>query len=218
MNWVPLAICLAAGFLIGSIPFAYIIVKRIKGIDVRSQGSRNAGATNAARVLGWRWGIAILALDAAKGALAAWMLPLAMGLIWNDTATSLAGFLTEPGLQLLMGIAAFLGHCFSPFLAFRGGKGVATGLGVYLVVAWQAALLALAICVPIILLTRIVSVASITGAVLLPAGILIFHDWGDPEADSPWVVFAITLLIGLLIIFRHRANIRRLIEGKENRA
>ena len=214
MNWIPFLIALIVAFAIGSIPFAYLFVRKLKGVDVRTQGSGNAGATNAARVLGWHWGVLILLLDAAKGAAAAWGCAWAFGL-FGDAATPFVHILTYPGLQLVMGIAAFLGHCFSPFLKFRGGKGVATGLGVYLVISWQAALLTLVVCVPIILLTRIVSIASITGAILLPVGILAFHDWNGPE--SPWIVFGVTLFLSSMVVFRHRANIARLLKGKENR-
>ncbi|HNY29163.1 MAG TPA: glycerol-3-phosphate acyltransferase, partial [Candidatus Sumerlaeota bacterium] len=116
------------------------------------------------------------------------------------------------GVRLCFGIGAFLGHCYSPFMKFKGGKGVATALGVYLVVAPKATLLTLVVCLPLMKITGIVSIASLTGAVLLPIGILVFY-WNE----QPWTRFCVTVLLSSVVIYRHRANIRRLIEGTEGK-
>jgi glycerol-3-phosphate acyltransferase PlsY len=208
-------VLLVVAFLIGSVPFAFLFVRRMKGIDIRTQGSGNVGATNAARVLGKPMGIFILLLDVAKGAFAAWVLPFALQ-FWIEhmpLGLSSSAVLTVLGLRgtgLCMGIAAFLGHCYSPFLGFRGGKGVATALGVYLVVAPKATLVTLAVCVTIILVTRVVSLASLVGAVLLPILIVVFY-W----SDGPWGVVGVTVALSATVVFRHRANIRRLLAGQE---
>jgi glycerol-3-phosphate acyltransferase PlsY len=202
-------ILLAVSYLIGAIPFAYIFVKALKGTDVRKIGSGNVGATNAARVLGRWMGILILVLDTLKG-----VVPTFFGAwIANGTLD-----MTTPKYQLVatcLGIAAFLGHCYNPFLRFKGGKGVATGLGVYLVLAPLAALVTLGVCLVIILVTRLVSLASVTGAILLPVLILVFS-WRHPHPQ--WVVFGLTVVMGAMVILRHRSNIRRLLAGTESKS
>ena len=219
---VPFVILAVVGFLIGCIPFAYIFVKKIKGIDVRTQGSGNVGATNASRLLGRPLGLAVLVLDALKGAAAAWALPWVL-VFWAGhqlplaaAAAASAGALGPRGTALAMGLCAFLGHCFNPFLRFKGGKGVATALGVYLIVAPKAVALTLVVCVIIIALTRLVSLASITGAVLLPVLLVVFY-WPERH-NGLWPVLAVTAVISLAVIVRHRANIRRLLAGTEHKA
>ncbi len=195
-------------FLLGSVPTSYIFVRKIKGLDIRKEGSQNPGATNAARILGRKWGFLVFVIDVSKGYISAWLLPLI--LYHTNLAPEALELLNIKGIGLLFGIAAFLGHCYSPFLAFRGGKGVATALGVYAVVAPQALLLTLAVCAIIVAITRLISLASITGAILLPISILVFG-WENP----PWVVFAVTTILGSFVVFRHRSNIQRLIRGSE---
>jgi glycerol-3-phosphate acyltransferase PlsY len=212
-----IAICafcflLLLAFLIGSIPFAFILVWRIKRIDVRTVGSGNPGATNVARVLGKPMGFLVLFLDILKGAAPAWFFPLILQA--PPFQSQIPVVLTVRGAELCMGLAAFLGHCYSPLLRFKGGKGVATALGVYLVVAPKATLLTLVVCVLIILTTRMISLASITGAVLLPAALLAF-DWHGKA--SPWVPFGVTALLGAVVLFRHRSNIRRILAGRESK-
>jgi glycerol-3-phosphate acyltransferase PlsY len=188
MLTVRFLVLLIASFCIGAIPFAYIFVKRLKGIDVRTVGSGNVGATNAARALGSRWwGILILLLDMLKG-----VIPTLFGswivnkmLPWHPLTYD------QQGVAIALGIAAFLGHCFNPFLKFKGGKGVATGLRVYLVLAPYAALTTLAVCVLIIVTTRLISLASITGAILLPFFMILYNLL--QKRPQPWVIIAVTL-------------------------
>ena len=208
---------LLLAFLIGAIPFAFIVVKKLKGIDIRTVGSGNVGATNAGRVLGKPFFAGVLVLDALKGVVAAGALPWALS-FWaahlpgGASSARIVEVLGSDGLKLCFGIGAFLGHCYSPFLKFKGGKGVATALGVYLVVAPKATLLTLVVCLPLMKITGIVSIASLTGAVLLPIGILVFY-WNE----QPWTRFCVTVLLSSVVIYRHRANIRRLIEGTEGK-
>jgi glycerol-3-phosphate acyltransferase PlsY len=224
---IPIFVFLLLAFLTGCVPFAYIFVRRMRGMDIRTQGSGNVGATNASRVLGRKWGIVILLLDTLKGVVAAWFLPWVLGLMAGWSAFGSAAYyfdaLTTPGVQLLMGLAAFLGHCYNPFLRFKGGKGVATALGVFLIVSWKATVLTAVVCLAIIAATRLVSVASIVAAILLPAAMLTFQliakgpkvPWFE---RVNWQVLAMTVLISVVVVIRHRANIKRLLVGKEHKA
>ena len=189
-------------YCIGSIPTGYVVARWIKGIDIRQFGSGNTGATNVFRVLGKPYGILVLICDALKGFIpAALFVPL-----FNVSY----GSLTHADLALLIGIAAIVGHVFSIFMRFRGGKGVATSTGVFLAIAPLPVLIACAILIPVIILTRMVSVGSLSGAVLLPILIRIFQ----PEST---LVFFMSIGLGLLIIYRHRDNIKRLLKGQEKK-
>jgi acyl phosphate:glycerol-3-phosphate acyltransferase len=188
-----LALCLLAAYLLGAVPFGFILAKAVCGIDVRNLGSGNTGATNVVRTVGWKLGIPVLVLDAAKGFLPTLFLPhfLGAGSYWG----------------ILAGLAAILGHTFSPFLGFSGGRGVATALGVMLAIAWEPALLAFLLAAALIILFRYVSLGSIAGSLSLPFLMLLFK---EPPA---YVIF--TSLLALLVIFRHIPNIRRLLSGSE---
>jgi acyl phosphate:glycerol-3-phosphate acyltransferase len=218
---IPFFVFLFLAFLTGCVPFAYIFVKRLRGVDIRQHGSGNVGATNASRLLGRKLGIVVLILDALKGVMAAWLLPLILTLF--GTTAYYFQALTTPGVQLCMGMAAFLGHCYNPFLRFKGGKGVATALGVFMVVSWKATLLTAVVSVTIIAVTRLVSIASIVAAVLLPTAMLTFQIIAKTPEEVwyrkvNWQVLGMTVLIAAVVIIRHRANIKRLWEGKEHKA
>jgi acyl phosphate:glycerol-3-phosphate acyltransferase len=185
-------------YFLGSIPFGYLIVKLSRGRDVRDSGSGNIGATNVTRVAGKAAGIATLLLDAAKGYFAVW---LAMhwfhaGIEWQMAAV----------------VAAVLGHMFSCWLKFRGGKGVATGLGVFLPISWQAMAVALLIWIIVLGFWRYVSLASVAAAAALPFLVYVFY---APHHAPPVAVSAGSALVAVLIILKHRANIQRLIAGTE---
>ena len=221
---IPFIILIVLSFLLGSIPFAYIFVKRIQGIDIRTQGSGNVGATNAARSLGKPMGVLILVLDVLKGVVTAGAIPWLMG-YWIDHTLPLGGsmqdvfnLLSPKGVALCLGVAAFFGHCYSPFLGFKGGKGVATLLGVYIMVAPMALLMTFLVSGTLIALTRIVSLGSVTGAILLPVAVLFLYWDAYPvgeEYNRPWVSFLVTALVGAIVVFRHRSNLQRLRDGTE---
>jgi len=208
-----------AAYLLGSIPFGFLVAKA-KGIDIRSVGSGNIGATNAMRVLGKPAGIAVLLLDVLKGYVAvAWLTPM----IFNWFAAHLNGpqfglivyFQNEPaGLQMrfyvIAGICAVLGHNYTCWLKFKGGKGIATTGGVYLALAPWALLVALVVFILALLVTRYVSVASMTAAVALPVTVWVM---------SPHNLFLgiVTTALGALAIYKHKSNIQRLMAGTENR-
>jgi glycerol-3-phosphate acyltransferase PlsY len=208
------------GYLLGAIPFG-LLIGLAKGIDIRKQGSGNIGATNVGRILGRKWGYICFVLDVAKG-----LVPvLWAGAFLRRTAemTTSDGTLSQLGqlAWLAMGAGCILGHIFSVYLRFRGGKGVATSLGVILGV-WPyftlTAVVVLAIWVGIWGMWRYVSLASITAAVAFPiafvALILRLEQWAFADLI---VLFVFSCLIAVLVVVRHRSNITRLLAGTENR-
>ena len=191
-----------AAYLLGSIPFGYIVAKA-KGIDIRAVGSGNIGATNAMRVLGKPAGIAVLLLDAAKGFFAVgtgYFISKAFGATDGQIETA----------RILAGIFAVLGHNYTCWLKFKGGKGIATTAGVYLALAPWALLIALGVFILALLVTRYVSVASMSGAVALPVTVWVM---------TPHNLFLgfVTTALGALAIYKHKANLQRLKAGTENR-
>ena len=196
-------ILIIVAYILGSVPNALWIGKVFKGIDIREHGSKNTGSTNAARVLGAKLGILTLILDISKGAI-----PVALSLFMKaDLLENITGI---SNLDFIMiGIFAIVGHSFSIFMKFKGGKAVATTVGVFIVLVPKALLLAAAVFFVIFALTRYVSVSSITAAISLP--IFIFFLYGD----IPYTVFG--GIITILIIVKHKSNIQRLLNGTESR-
>ncbi|MGD2175402.1 MAG: glycerol-3-phosphate 1-O-acyltransferase PlsY [Candidatus Brocadiaceae bacterium] len=195
---------LAIAYLYGAVPFGFLAARLIKGVDIRTTGSGNIGATNAARVLGFRFFPFILLLDLSKG-----LLPtLAAALLVPE------GTWDPHPLAVGTGLAAILGHVFPVYLGFKGGKGVATSTGVFLVLApWQV-LIAAAVWGTMFALWRYVSLASISAAVALPAAVWLMHS--DPLGEGLFLTGMATFG-GLLVIYLHRANIGRLLAGTEDR-
>ena len=193
------------GFLLGGLPFG-LWIGRARGVDLRTVGSRNIGATNAFRVLGARWGILVFLLDAAKGFLAA-RVPHFLARISGQAHSSDALLLAA----LLAGVAAILGHMFSPWLGFRGGRGVATSLGVFLAIVPLPTLLVFGLWTLLVLLSRRVSVGSIGAALAYPA-LVFFLLSHDPHRI---LLASIAGAVSLLVIIRHKANIQRLLQGTE---
>lgn len=190
-------------YLLGSIPTAIWAGKVFRGIDIRQHGSGNAGAANAIRVLGWKIGVPVLIIDMAKGCISA-MLPVFFSL--SDPHTALM-----TNLQIGTGITAILGHIFPVFAGFRGGKGVATISGVLLAIHPLLTLSCLGVFLIVILLTRIVSVSSMSSGVAFP--ILLFTLF-----DTPSLLFKIfSIFAAVALIITHRKNIQRLLKGEEKK-
>jgi acyl phosphate:glycerol-3-phosphate acyltransferase len=188
-------VALASGFALGSLPFGLWWGRLFRGIDVREHGSRNLGATNVFRVLGPAHGIAVLLLDIGKGAAAVLL------------AQRIEASLT---LAVSAGLFAVLGHLFSPWVRFRGGKGVATGLGVWLTIAPAASALALGLWGVTLAVGRRVSAASLVAALgLVPAVYL------TGPADGRWLRTAVAALLSVMVWIRHRGNIHRLLRREE---
>ncbi len=189
-------------YLIGSISFSVIFSRKFAGFDVREKGSGNAGTTNVLRNVGKGAAALTLVCDALKGVVAI-LLAMLAGVIWKDTDVIT--------LKYLAGFMVILGHTYPIFFEFRGGKGVATALGVLLMLNWQVGLICLIFALIIIAVTRMVSVGSILAAILFPI-LIIFV-----ETNKNIWMFVISILIALLVIFNHRTNIKRIREGNENR-
>jgi len=192
---VSAAVAVLASYVLGSIPFA-LMVARAKGIDLRAHGSGNLGATNAIRVLGPGLGVPVLLADIAKGLVSVTVFPVLFGA-------------TSESTPLLCGAAAILGHIYSVFLRFRGGKGVAAAAGAFLGLAPAALGIALAVFVIVLLVSRIVSLASLIAALVLP-----FALWGT---GAPRTLLVAGAALTLLVVIRHRTNLGRLRSGTESR-
>ena len=201
-------------YLLGSIPFGYILVRVFTGADVRAQGSGNIGATNVARTGKKGLAIATLVLDALKGMLAVWIAFEIELWILHGAGGTLADLRPVPNYLLasIAALFAILGHMYPVWLKFKGGKGVATGLGVFLALAPKAILIVLVFFLVIVAITRYVSLGSIIAAAVFPFAFYYMH----PQHSTPLIMFMISG-VSLLIIWKHRENIRRLVAGNENK-
>jgi acyl phosphate:glycerol-3-phosphate acyltransferase len=191
---------IAVAYLLGSIPFGLLVVKALGRGDIRAAGSGNIGAANVARNAGALAGVLTLLLDAGKGYLAVWLASRETG---GNTRWMIAA-----------AAAAVLGHVFPLWLKFRGGKGVATGLGVMLPICWQAVAAAAVIWLFVVAFWRYSSLGSISAAAAMPVLVYLFY---APRHAPPTPVSAGTILIAVLIIAEHRQNIGRLVAGTETR-
>jgi glycerol-3-phosphate acyltransferase PlsY len=195
MTSLNIALVSIVGYLLGAISFA-VIVARSQGIDILKYGSGNPGATNVTRALGSKYGNLVFACDALKGFIAA-----GWPLLW----------LGDAGLRLgIVGlIASIIGHSFSIFLKFKGGKGVATTMGGLVAIMWPALLVGVTAWALVFFTTRMVAIASILFAVSLPVSAYLLYGSGDPR-------LTLGVVLGVLIIVRHRSNIVRMLKGTEN--
>ena len=191
-------------YLLGSISFSIIISKKMAGFDVREKGSGNAGATNVLRSVGKKAAILTLICDCLKGVLAI-LVAFVVGKIVKNLDESL--------LIQLAGVFVILGHTFPVFFKFKGGKGVATSLGVLLMTNWQIGLICLVFALVLMVLTRFVSLGSIGAAILFPVLTVFIHT--NYLVNGNYIIFAIILAV--LVVFNHRTNVQRLLAGKENK-
>ncbi len=194
-----------AAYLIGAIPFGFLLAKGLKGVDVRTAGSGNIGATNVARVLGFRWFWPVFLLDLSKGLLPTWGFPI--------LAARLTGLPAPPDLAVLAAVAAILGHNFPVYLKFRGGKGVATSLGAVFALDPLAGLAAACAFIVFLTLTRYVSLSSIGGGVAF--FLAHFARVGAPWARGERALSVMTVALLVLLVARHRKNLARVWAGTE---
>ncbi|MDG1894351.1 MAG: glycerol-3-phosphate 1-O-acyltransferase PlsY [Fuerstiella sp.] len=198
--------CSCIGFLVGGIPFGYLAGRLILRDDIRNHGSGNIGATNVARVIGWKWGSLVLLLDALKGLLPTWG-AACMAEAYEPVSM-------QVHIAVATGISAILGHMYPVYLRLRGGKGVATALGVVLILAPKAVLVAVAVFAIVAGTTRLVALGSILAA--LAFGGVQLTMMGDTALKLQNLSLTIfSIVVPLLIIWRHRGNIVRLVKGTE---
>ena len=195
---------ITASYLFGSIPTGYLLVRFVRKQDIRQVGSGNIGATNVLRSGGKGLGAATFILDMLKGCAAVWLGALVAPILMPESPLR--------NVEALAALCAVLGHMFPIWLRFRGGKGVATGFGVFLVAAPLAALAAISVFFLVLYFSRYVSLASILGSASFPA-----FAWILVQGDRPRFFVAVEAIVALLIIAKHHQNIRRLLSGTESR-
>jgi len=210
-----LAIIVILSYLIGSVPNSIIISKLVRGIDIREHGSGNAGGTNVMRVLGWKYGLLVIFLDALKGAIAVVIISrLFYGPLPFENVSPFDDFTL---VQIIAGMSAVIGHIWTVFAGFKGGKGIATALGMLLTLITIDMLIAVGIFTLVVLISRYVSLGSIIAALSVPATLFIrenlFH------VDIPGYSTLLPFIIGVtaIVIFTHRKNLVRIINGNENK-
>jgi acyl phosphate:glycerol-3-phosphate acyltransferase len=214
-DFLIIILIIALSFLIGSIPTAIIISKTFFGFDIREKGSGNMGSTNAFRLLGWKWGITVQIIDILKGVAA---VLLVGGLLGSEIKL---GILTYHNEQILLrfiaGLSSVCGHIFSIFAKFKGGKGVNTTLGILLSLAPIDASLALSMFAVMVIFTGYISLGSLTGAISFPVSLFIRHYLIGIDIPGYQVLVYLSIGIAVLLILTHLKNIKRLINGTENK-
>ena len=201
-----LFIILLLSYLLGSIPTAIIVSRIVMKDDIRRHGSGNAGATNVFRVMGWKAALFVVLVDVGKGTVATlFVSKIGVGSVPLDAAL----------VQMLAGLAAIIGHVWTVFAGFRGGKGMGTAFGVLIALAPLASLISLIVWLVLVFTIRIVSVGSMAAGVVFPATLLIQRFVLD--SDIPDALLGLAVVLGILVFITHRSNIRRLMRGEENR-
>ena len=202
-------------YLIGSFPTSIIVARKARGIDIRQYGSGNAGGTNVLRVLGWKAGVFVILMDMAKGLIATMLLARLMyGPIPFENRTPFDDFTV---VQIIAGCAAILGHVWTLFAGFKGGKGIATAGGMLLGIAPIEVAVAFGVFLIVFVLSQYVSLGSLSAAVAFPLTMFFRENVFMVEIEGYHTLIFFSIGISLLIVFTHRANIKRLIAGTENR-
>lgn len=202
-------------YLVGSIPTSIILSRLVKGIDIRQHGSGNAGGTNVFRVMGWKWGVLTIILDAVKGAIV--VVIVARLYLDNFPFNNITPFDDFTLVQIICGVAAVIGHIWTVFAGFRGGKGIATALGFLLTLITIDMLFALIVFTITVTLSRYISLGSLTAAVSLPIILVVRENVFGVEIPGYQTILPFVIALVLLVIYTHRKNIDRLIKGSENK-
>ena len=202
-------------YLVGSIPTSILISKLVRGIDIRNYGSGNAGGSNVFRVLGWKWGILTIILDALKGAIA--VIVVARFYLDRFPFNNVTPFDDFTLVQIICGVAAVMGHVWTLFAGFKGGKGIATGLGVLIMIVTVDMALALGVFFLVVGLSRYISLGSLAAAVAVPLIMIIRENIFGVDIRGYHTILPFAILLALFVIYTHRANIGRLLEGSERK-
>lgn len=210
-----LATIIVLSYLVGSIPTSIIVSKLSRGIDIRNYGSGNAGGTNVMRVLGWKQGLLVILLDALKGVLAVVVIArMHYGSMPFTNATPFDDFTL---VQIIAGISAVIGHIWTVFAGFRGGKGIATALGMLLMISTVDMLIAIGVFVVVVTISRYVSLGSIVAAITVPLTLVVRENIFNVHIQGYNTLLPFVIILTMLVIFTHRKNVVRLFNGSENK-
>jgi acyl phosphate:glycerol-3-phosphate acyltransferase len=210
-----LAAIIILSYLVGSVPTGIIITKAVKGVDIRNYGSGNAGGTNVMRVLGWKHGLLVILLDALKGVIAVVIIArLHYGNIPFENATPFDDFTL---VQIIAGISAVVGHIWTVFASFKGGKGIATALGMLLILVTIDMLIAIGVFILVVTVSRYVSLGSLLGAISVPLTLVIRENLFNVNINGYGTILPFVILVSLLVIYTHRKNVTRIFSGRENK-
>jgi len=210
-----LAFVAILSYLVGSIPTSIIVSKLVRGIDIREHGSGNAGGSNVFRVLGWKYGILVILLDALKGALA--VIVVARFYLDSFPFKNITPFDDFTLVQIICGVTAVMGHIWTVFAGFRGGKGIATGLGVLIMLVTIDMALALGVFFIVVAISRYISLGSLAAAVAVPLILVVRENIFGVDIPGYHTVLPFCIMLALLVIYTHRKNIDRLINGSERK-
>jgi acyl phosphate:glycerol-3-phosphate acyltransferase len=210
-----LSLVIILSYLAGSIPTSIIVSKLVKGIDIRQHGSGNAGGTNVFRVLGWKWGLLTILLDAFKGAVAV----IFIARLYFDSYpfNNITPFDDFTLIQIFCGIAAVIGHIWTVFADFKGGKGIATALGFLLTIITVDMLVAVGIFAIVVYLSKYISLGSIIAAISVPLILIIRENIFGVDIPGYSTILPFVIAVSLLVVYTHRSNIERLRNGSERR-
>src|SRR4030066_611199 len=210
-----LAIIVILSYLVGSIPNSIILSKAVSGIDIRNHGSGNAGGTNVMRVLGWKYGMVVIFLDALKGAIAVVIFSrFFFGPLSFENVSPFDDFTL---VQIIAGLSAVIGHIWTVFAGFKGGKGIATALGMLLMIVSVDMLIAIGVFILVVTFSRYVSLGSIAGAVAVPLALIVRENVFNVDIPNYNTLLPFLIFVALLVIFTHRKNVVRLLNGNENK-
>ncbi|MFA7421470.1 MAG: glycerol-3-phosphate 1-O-acyltransferase PlsY [Melioribacteraceae bacterium] len=202
-------------YLVGSIPNSILISKLVRGIDIRNYGSGNAGGSNVFRVLGWKWGILTILLDALKGAIA--VILVARFYLDRFPFNNVTPFDDFTLVQIICGVTAVIGHVWTLFAGFKGGKGIATGLGVLIMIVTVDMALALGVFFLVVGFSRYISLGSLAAAVSVPLIMIIRENIFNVDIRGYHTILPFAILLALFVIYTHRSNIERLLQGSESK-
>ncbi len=212
---ISLGLIIILSYLVGSVPTSIIVTKLARGIDIRHHGSGNAGGTNVIRVIGWQAGVLVILVDILKGYVATMIITQLM--VGPIPFTNRTPFEDITVIRIIAGCAAILGHVWTAFGGFRGGKGMATAGGVLLGLATIEVLVAIGVFSIVFIISRYVSLGSISGAITFPVAMFFRHNVFHADLQGYNTLIFFSIGISLLLLYTHRANIKRLLAGTENR-
>lgn len=210
-----LAIIIILSYLAGSIPSGIILSKAVKGIDIRDHGSGNAGGTNVMRVLGWGYGILVILFDALKGAFAVVVIArLFYGPLPFENASPFDDFTL---IQIIAGVAAVIGHVWTVFAGFKGGKGIATALGMLIMIITIDMLIAVGVFILVVSISRYVSLGSLIAAISIPLTLILRENVFHVHINGYHTLLPFVIFLSAFVVYTHRKNVVRLLKGTENK-